>query len=135
MKVVIDTNIWISFLIGKLLSNLDKLIFDKKVEIITCNQQISELFDVISKPKLIKYFSTQDIKRLFHFISSTSKFVNLNNELKICRDPKDDFLLEMSVIGNADFLITGDKDLLILEKYKKTKILTYKEFDEILSNS
>lgn len=50
----------------------------------------------------------------------------------ICRDPKDDFLLELSRASRADYLITGDKDLLELEKYKKTEIIPAKEFENIL---
>lgn len=48
--------------------------------------------------------------------------------LNFCRDEKDNFLLNLAVDGNADYLITGDKDLLVLEKIEKTKILTYSEF-------
>jgi hypothetical protein len=50
----------------------------------------------------------------------------------ICRDSKDNFLLSLSFIGNADYLVTGDKDLLELKEYKGTKIITPNEFDKLL---
>lgn len=53
----------------------------------------------------------------------------VNNEPSLCRDPKDNFLLGLSEISKADYLITGDNDLLILKKYKKTEIITIKEFE------
>ncbi len=56
--------------------------------------------------------------------------VKIKSQVKICRDPKDNFLFELSKDGNADFLLTGDKDLLEFEKYGKTKILTITKFPE-----
>lgn len=58
--------------------------------------------------------------------------INITSKSKICRDEKDDFLLNLAIDGNADYLVTGDKDLLILKKVNKTKILTYSELLEIL---
>ncbi len=55
----------------------------------------------------------------------------MGSVVDVCRDTKDNFLLALAKDGNADFLITGDKDLLVLEKYENTQILTYREFEEI----
>ncbi|HET8837508.1 MAG TPA: putative toxin-antitoxin system toxin component, PIN family [Flavobacteriaceae bacterium] len=52
----------------------------------------------------------------------------VTSNLKLCRDGKDDFLLNLSLDGEVDYLVTGDKDLLVLEKIGKTEILTYREF-------
>jgi uncharacterized protein len=54
--------------------------------------------------------------------------VSIISDVQICRDDKDNFLLNLAVDGKADFLITGDKDLLVLEKINKTKIITIKNF-------
>jgi predicted nucleic acid-binding protein len=54
--------------------------------------------------------------------------VQIKSKIKACRDPKDDFLLSLAVDGKATHLITGDKDLLILKKFGKTKILTATEY-------
>ena len=51
-------------------------------------------------------------------------FVEVNSNVKICRDPKDDFLLSLALDSKAEYLITGDKDLLELEKVGTTKIIT-----------
>lgn len=56
-KLIIDTNIWISFLIGKSLKGLQYFLQDNRFQIITSNEQISELVDVLSRPKIQKYFS------------------------------------------------------------------------------
>lgn len=50
-----------------------------------------------------------------------------------CRDPKDDYLLALAQEAKADYLLTGDKDLLVLEYIGKTQIITVSFFEEILS--
>ena len=52
--------------------------------------------------------------------------------MDICRDEKDNFLLNLSVDGKADYLVTGDKDLLVLEMINKTRILTYRELIKLV---
>jgi len=47
--------------------------------------------------------------------------------------PKDDFLLALAKSSNADFLVTGDRDLLVLENYGKTKIITIDKFEKIIN--
>ena len=49
-----------------------------------------------------------------------------------CRDTKDNYLLNLSIDGKADYLITGDKDLLVLKKIENTQIVTLKEFENII---
>lgn len=58
-KVVIDTNLWISFLIGKSFANLKSLIVNQQIEIIISEQLITEIRIVTQRPKLTKYFSQQ----------------------------------------------------------------------------
>ena len=61
-------------------------------------------------------------------IRTRANFIEVTSEINACRDPKDNFLLSLSVDGNATHLLTGDKDLLILKKLGKTKILTITEY-------
>jgi hypothetical protein len=56
--------------------------------------------------------------------------VKLKKIDKICRDPKDEFLLALSKESKANYLITGDKDLLDIKVYGRTKIVTVKQFKE-----
>jgi len=143
MKVVIDTNIFISFLLGKLLSNLITHISKNQVKIITSKEQLAEILNVVNKPKPKKYILksdlihlyNSDLIHLYNYITNYSEFVELENNIKVCRDPKDDYLLEIAVNGKAEFLITGDNDLIDLEKFHETEIITYSEFEKILENS
>ena len=129
-KVIIDTNLWISFLIGKELQNLKDLITTEKVRLITTDRLITELKIVTARPKLHKYFDQEKVAELISFLDIVSEKVKIKNCKQICRDPKDDFLLALSKESKADYLITGDKDLLEIGIYIRTEILTVNKFKE-----
>lgn len=129
-KVIIDTNLWISFLIGKELQNLKVLIIKEKIRLIATDQLIDELKIVASREKLKKYFDQDKVAELIALLNIVSEKVRIRKIEKICRDPKDDFLLALAKESKADFLITGDKDLLEIKIYGRTEILTVKSFKE-----
>jgi len=54
--------------------------------------------------------------------------VRIHGTVKVCRDPDDDKILECAEPGNAEIVLTGDKDLLSLGAYKRTKIITPAEY-------
>lgn len=56
--------------------------------------------------------------------------VPVTSKVTVCRDPKDNFLLSLAKDGNADFLLTGDADLLVLEVFEKARICTIREFKD-----
>lgn len=60
-------------------------------------------------------------------------FIEVKSKVEICRDPKDDFLLALAKDGKAHFLLTGDKDLLEVGKFERTRILKMADFLEIVS--
>ena len=87
-----------------------------------------------SRPKFKKYFSKGDIDKIFQHFDQFGSLVIITSNLKICRDEKDNFLLNLSIDSQADFLITGDKDLLVLEEIGQTKILTFTDFKNTSDN-
>jgi uncharacterized protein len=131
-RVIIDTNIWISFLIGKELGNLKEWITSQKIQLIITDQLVNEIRLVSAREKLRKYFEPQKTEDLIVLLKIIAEqFSNL--EIKpICRDPKDDFLLALAVQGKADFLVTSDKDLLEIKKISQTRIVDVKQFQELL---
>ena len=129
-RIIIDTNVWISFLIGKELQNLKDLILNDKVKIILTDQLINEIKVVTSRDKLKKYFNQDKVTELISLLDILTDKVKLRKIDKICRDPKDDFLLALSKEGKANYLITGDKDLLDIKVYGRTRIVTVRQFRE-----
>ncbi len=132
MKVVIDTNIWISFLIGKTLAGLSDAITDDKVRILFSEELFDELVEVLQRPKFKKYFSQENIKELISLLHSKIEWVEIGEHFEDCRDAKDNFLLDLCVSGKADYLVTGDEDLLVLKPFHGTKITNYRLFQELL---
>lgn len=132
-KVVIDCNIWISFLISSTGESLLNLISNQAIILLVSNELIGEFEDTAMEQKFRRYFSIYDISELSKFLRQYGKLIFVTSDLELCRDPKDNFLLNLSIDGNADYLITGDKDLLILKKVENTKIVTLKEFEAIVN--
>lgn len=89
---------------------------------------VEEFLEVARRGKFRKYFSGDDIEDLLLKIASRVSFINVTSSITACRDPKDNFLLSLAIDGQATHLITGDKDLLVLEKIAQTKILTIAEY-------
>jgi hypothetical protein len=74
------------------------------------------------------HFSTREIRSFLDLVRETALFVEPEVKIKICRDKTDNKFLNLCVQVQADYLITGDKDLLVLEKIDNTKILTANSF-------
>jgi len=132
MKVVIDTNIWISYLLGGLLQRIDEKIISKKVKVVVSDEMLKELSEVLSRPRFKNIFTVERIKELFSLFDSYAIVVSPSQKVSVCRDEKDNFLLEVALEGEADYLITGDEDLLVLNPFHNTKIVRPKDFEEIL---
>ena len=127
-RIVIDTNIFISFLISDSYSKLDKFLRENKVRLIFSEELLNEILEVVSRPKMKKYFSNQDVTKLLDGISEHADLVDVTSEINICRDKKDNFLLSLCVDSQADYLLTGDEDLLVIKKFKKTSIIKIGEY-------
>jgi len=131
-KVIIDTNLWISFLISKDFSFLDEYLKKEKIKLIFSEELFSEFITVTERPKFKKYFSKTDIKYLTRTINKYGILIPVTTDINNCRDTKDNFLLNLAVDSDADFLVTGDQDLLDIEKIGNTKILTIRSLlDEL----
>lgn len=129
-KVIIDTNLWISFLIGRELQNLKELIITERIKLVTTNRLINELRIVTARPKLQKYFDQEKVSQLISLLDIVAENVRIKKIEQICRDPKDDFLLALCRESKANYLVTGDKDLLAIKTYSGTEILTVSKFKE-----
>ena len=129
VKIIIDTNVWISFLMGKALTRLENYIYNGHFQIVSCDEQLAELQEVLYRPKMERYFSAHQIKGVFELLADFAQFVSIHSRIDICRNAKDNYLLALSIDANADFLITGDKDLLSIQQIENTKICNFKDFE------
>ena len=127
-KIVIDTNIWISFLLAKDFSAFDRIISTPNLTLLFSSKLLEEFIEVAQRPKFKKYFSSADLEELLFQMKEHGEFINVTSSANICRDTKDNFLLSLSKDGKASHLITGDKDLLDLKRFGRTKIITLKMY-------
>jgi len=129
LRVVIDTNVWISGLVfGGRPGEILQLFVDDKVRVVVSEELISEV-----RRKILHKFPlfTPKLKLLGASLRLDAEMVQLGNqEVRISRDPKDNMFIETSLAGECDFIISGDRDLLVLKCVQRIRIVTPNEFLE-----
>ena len=123
-SIIIDTNLWISFLLTNDFSKLDEIFSAKLIILLFSQALLEEFIGVAQRPKFKKYFSLKDLEKLLSQIKNVAEFIEVTSDVQICRDPKDNFLLALAKDGTATHLISGDKDLLDIKEFDNTKIIT-----------
>lgn len=129
LRVVIDTNVFISGLIwgGNPKIILESWLRGKFTLLMSpylCFEIVS-VYERFNNPK-------EDVERLKLYLETQTIKILPRKKVNVCRDKKDNQILGLCLVGEADFLITGDKDLLSLKKFGNTKILKPKEFLKLL---
>lgn len=126
LRIVNDTNVWLSALYFN--GNEAKVVHqieENSLVSITSDFILQEL-----KEKMIVKFETPlyAASGTISYIESISKIITLKGRDFGLRDPDDNKVLETAVAGKCDYLITGDKDLLILGQFDNIKIITASQF-------
>ena len=130
LRGVFDNNVLVS---AALLTGVPRKAFDKLLDnaiVLVSVPVLLELADVLNRPKFNKYVTHDERMRFMMSFLKVAEMIEVRETIKVCRDPKDDKLLELAVSGNADFLVTGDKDLLVLNPFRGVEIITPREFLE-----
>ncbi len=125
---VFDNNVLVS---AALLAGVPRQAFDKLLDngtVLISVPVLLELAEVLNREKFDKYVTRDERMRFMVGFLKVAEMVEISKTIVVCRDPKDDKLLELAVGGNADFLVTGDKDLLVLNPFRSVEIITPREF-------
>lgn len=128
MRGVIDNNVVVSAL---LVAGVPRSAFNKLLDagsILMSVPVLLELAEVLNRNKFEKYLTHDERMRFMVGLMKDAEMVEISETVKICRDPKDNMLLELAVSGDADYLITGDGDLLVLNPFRGMEILTPRGF-------
>lgn len=128
-RFVIDTNVLISALLFKSSVPFRAIALAEKQGIILYSEAtLKELERVLNRSKFDKYLSQEERQVfLLKFIGS-SQLVNITEKISVCRDEKDNKFLELAVSGNANLILTGDLELLVLNPFQSIEILTPEQF-------
>lgn len=102
----------------------------KRGEILFSASTLRELQEVLWRKKFDQYLTVEERKEFITNFVLHGTPVEPVEKITECRDPKDNKFLELAVSGNADFIISGDEDLLVLNPFRDIPILTPHEFIE-----
>ena len=130
MRIVLDTNIFISALIsgdgypGQLLAAVKR----ERITLVTSIYQIDELRDVLSRERLKPYIRPAEAEDLVYHLEAVGMVTGKLPEMSLSPDPKDNPILATAVAGEADLLVSGDKgDMLALGHVEGIPIVTARD--------
>jgi len=124
-RIVVDTNVLISRLLSA--ESVPGRAVRRAVEeaqLLLSEPTFDEIAEVLSRPKFEPYLSAVERQTFLAFLDRVAEKVPLTHVIRACRDPNDDKFLEAAVSGQADVLITGDRDLLALDPFQGIPIIT-----------
>jgi putative PIN family toxin of toxin-antitoxin system len=130
---VFDTNVLVSAILAadsvprkafNLAYNNGVILLSKPVQ--------DELNELLRRAKFSKYISTEKRSIFLWSLFRQALFITITEEIKECRDQQDNKFLELAVNGKADYIITGDNDLLVLNPFRGILILTPKSFLDLV---
>jgi putative PIN family toxin of toxin-antitoxin system len=131
-KVIIDTNLWISFLLGHQVQFVRRVLTDMRFEVYVCARLIEEIRDVASRDKICKHLGSNDLDDLLAILNAFCQFVVIESEVSptAVRDPKDLYLLALADTIGADYIVSGDADLTDLGEYHQARIIKLADFKQ-----
>jgi putative PIN family toxin of toxin-antitoxin system len=137
IRAVLDTNVWVSYALAegdtlfKLISHWEEENFISLIS----PQIVEELKEVLERPHIREKMLTSP-HRLIESIERNTEQTSGKLQLTgICRDPKDDMFIACAVEGGADYIVSGDRDLLDLGKFQGIRIVEPGEFIALLELS
>ena len=128
-RIVLDTGVLVSRVLKpNSLAGLAVTTAEQDGLVLVSNELIEELLEVLSRPKFRQYVDAADARALVRALVGAAEIVAVTVRVQACRDPKDDKILELAQSGEADLIVTGDLDLLVLDPFAGIPILTPRRF-------
>ncbi len=124
MRLVVDTNVFVSAALkesswpGAVIRWVGR--YGGLLKTISTEK---EVFAVLERPRIAKNMPPI-FKAGLRQIFADAELVTITERIAACRDPKDDKFLELAVNGRADVVISGDADLLVLDRFHGIPIIT-----------
>ncbi|MGD0781920.1 MAG: putative toxin-antitoxin system toxin component, PIN family [Candidatus Aminicenantales bacterium] len=139
IRAVIDTNVIVASLIhpagttGAILSRLR----DGAFTIVLSPALLDEIAAVMSYPKIRDKYGirTSDMEVIAGLLALRGQMAMPTEAIHVCRDPDDDILLEAAVAGEAEYIVSGDEDLLAIRKFRMVRIVKPAVFLAILDKA
>lgn len=136
VRVVFDASVIVSAAL--LADSTPRRAFDKALDggrILISAAVLLELAEVLGRPKFDKYLLEEERMRFLAAFLREAELSEVNERVTDCRDPKDNKYLELAAAGRADFIVSGDEDLLILNTFRNIPVLKPEAFLKHLSSA
>lgn len=129
VRYVFDTNVIVSSLLFKTSNPSKAFRYALKYgEILLSLELLEELSDVLRRKKFNRFVTSEERDEFLETFVERAILVEVIEKVQECRDPKDDKILELALNGQAEYIVSGDKDLLVLNPFRDVKIVTVEEF-------
>lgn len=124
-RIVIDTNVYLSHLMRPASIPSRALLRAWQHDLpLVSEETLAELESTLRKPKFAKYFRLADVDSFLIDVKDISQNVAVQISLAVCRHPKDNKFLELAVDGQADLILSGDQDLLVLSPFRGIPVVS-----------
>ena len=129
VRYVFDTNVLISALLfaqGKPGRALRHAL--RQGTVLVSLPVLEELSEVLQRKRFDRYVTPEEREEFLRALVREAQLIVPEEAFQVCRDPKDDMLLDLAVSGRARYLVTGDEDLLVLNPFREVAIVTADQF-------
>jgi putative PIN family toxin of toxin-antitoxin system len=135
VRYVFDTNVIISTLLfenGKPAQAFRYALV--RGEVLLSLDLLEELNEILGREKFNRYITSEEREEFLEALIERAVLVEITEKVQECRDPKDDKVLELALNGEAQYIISGDRDLLILHPFRDVLVITADEFLETIAS-
>ena len=129
VRYVFDTNVIISALLFE--NSKPAQAFQYALvngEVLLSLDLLEELNEVLGRKKFNKYVTNEEREEFLEALIERAVLIEIVENVQECRDPKDDKVLELALNGEAQYIITGDRDLLVLNPFRNVRVITVEDF-------
>jgi uncharacterized protein len=133
MKILLDTNVWLSALFwkgeaNKLLNNF----ISKKIKILISEDILKEFVEILNREEKFQV-GNEEQENLIRGILAIAEMIDVKTKLNIIKEhPKDNLVLEAALDGKVDYIISYDNHILNMLEFRKIKILSPTEFSKLI---
>ena len=129
IRYVFDTNVIVSSLLFE--NSKPAQAFNYALnhgEVLLSPELLAELNDVLGRKKFDRFLTSEERDEFLETFIDRAILVEVIEKVQECRDPKDDKILELALNGQAQYIVSGDRDLLVLNPFHEVNIVTVEEF-------
>lgn len=128
MRYVFDTNVIISALLFENSKPAQVLRYAlENGEVLLSLDLLEELNEVLGRERFNQYVTSEEREEFLEALVERAVLVEITANVQECRDPKDDKVLELALNGEAQYIISGDRDLLVLHPFRDVLVITADE--------